>query len=401
MKQGGTIKLRLRLVQVGIIALIFIISFACQKQKAGWQGTVEEENGIRVVTNPAEPLYGELVFELEEDLSIGSVDNENTMFYQIRGIAVNSQNNIYVLDSGNHRIQKYDKDGNYLQTIGRKGEGPGEFMSPYDIVLDEKGNIYVSEGMKMHVFDPKGNSIKDIVLTKFIMGYSTDSEGNIIAFGFVLAERAQNFGVLLINPEGKITKTIAEYPGMSMVSRKGTMFSFTHSYTPQLSFSPIEKKGAVYGYGLEYKLFATDFSGKPSLIIKKDEPAQSITRREKDKIIDDTLESTAEEGREWPRDVVEEGANFPDHRPFFNGIASDDTGRIYVRRLKSVLDESEEAEFDIFGPEGYYLYRTKLSFRPELIKDGSLYRTTYSEETGEYKVIRHRIKNWDQIKVSK
>ena len=388
-----------KFILAGILISIFIITLTCQKEKTGWQGTIEEENSIKVVKNPAKPYYGELTIELEEDLVIGSETDENYMFYQAGSIAVDNQGNIYIVDSGNQRIQKYDKNGNYLQTIGRKGQGPGEFMSPYDIVLDEKGYIYVSEGMKMHVFDPKGNSIKDIVLSNFIMGYSIDSEGNIIAYGFVRAERAQNFGVMLINPEGKITRTIAEYPGMSMVSRKGTMFSFTHEYTSVLSFSPVKKRGAVYGYGLEYKLIVTDFSGEATLIIKKDEPPQSISRREKDKIIDDTLESTAddEHGR-WPRDVVEEGANFPDHRPFFNGVASDDAERIYVRKQKSVLDESEEVEFDIFGPEGYYLYTTKLSFTPELIKDGYLYDTWTSEETGEVRIKRYRIKNWDKIK---
>jgi hypothetical protein len=394
-------KFRFKLVKTFILISIFIMSSGCQKQKTGWQGTIEEENGIRIVNNPAEPMYGELVLELEEDLSIGSVEDENTMFYRIGGIAVDSLGNLFVVDSGNQRVQKFDKDGNYLQTIGRKGQGPGEFMSPYDIFLDEQGNIYVSEGMKMHVFNPKGNSIKDFVLSTFVMKYSVDLEGNIIAYGFLRTERAQNFGVILINPEGKITKTIAEYPGMSMVSRKGTMFSFSHSYTPLLSFSSIEKNGVSYGYGLDYKLYLIDRTGETFLIIKKNEPSQSISRREKDKIITDFLENTAQEGRKWPRDVVEEGANFPDHRPFFSNIASDDKGRLYVRKFKSVLDESKEAEFDIFSAEGYFLYTTKLTIAPELIKDGFLYDTSYSDETGEYKVIRYRIKNWDQIKVSK
>jgi len=387
-----------KFILAGLLIYLVIFSFTCQKQKTGWQGTVEEENGVKVVRNPAEPYYGELTIELEEDLAIGSETDENYMFYQTGGIAADNQGNIYVVDSGNQRIQKYDKNGNYLQTIGRKGQGPGEFERPYDIFLDEQGYIYVSEYRKMHIFDKEGNSIKDPVMPTFLMAYSIGPEGTILASGFVQAERAQNFGVMLINPEGKITKTVAEYPGMSMVSRKGTMFSFSHSYTSQLSFSPVEKKGAAYGYGLEYKLIVTDFSGEATLIIKKDEPAQSVSRREKDKIITDFLESTAEDGREWPRDVVEEGANFPDHRPFFTGMVSDDIGRLYVRRLKSVLDESKEAEFDIFGPEGFYLYRTTLSFMPNLIKDGYLYRTTYSEETGEYKAIRYRIKNWDEIK---
>jgi hypothetical protein len=395
-------KFRFKHVQAGILIFIFIMSLGCQKQKTGWQGTIEEENGIRVVKNPAKPMYGELVLELEEDLSIGSVEDENTLFYRLGEIVVDSQNNIYVMDSGNHRIQKFDKDGNYLQTIGRKGEGPGEFMRPFRIFLDEQGNIYVSEIRKLNLFDSKGNYIKSFVLPTFIMGFTAGPEGNIIGHGFISSEKAQNFGVMILDSEGKIIKNIAEFPGMRTVSRGNSAFSFTHSYRPQLSFSPVEKKGAVYGYGSEYKLIVTDYSGETSLIIEKNEPPQSITRREKDKIIDDTLERTAddEHGR-WPRDVVEEGADFPDHRPFFEGIATDDTGRIYVRKVKSVLDESEEDEMDIFSADGYYLYTTKLNLSRGFIKGGFLYDTSYSEETGEYKVLRYRIKNWDRIKVSK
>jgi hypothetical protein len=389
-------------VQAGILVFFFVISPACQKQKTGWQGLIEEKNGIKVVKNPAEPMYGELILELEEDLTIGSTDDENTLFYRIRDIAVDTQNNIYVMDSGNYRIQKFDKEGNYLQTIGRKGQGPGEFMRPFNIFLDEQGNIYVMELRKLHLFDPKGNYIKSIIPPMFIMGFAAEPEGNIIGHGLISSAKAQNFGVILLDSEGKIIKNIAEFPGLRTISRGDSAFSFTHSYRQQLTFSPVEKKGAIYGYGSEYKLIVTDFSGEPSLIIEKDAPSQSITRREKDKIIDDFLEETADdEGGRWPRDVVEEGADFPGHRPFFKDIASDDTGRIYVKKLRSVMDESEEDEFDIFSADGYFLYTTKLTLSRGFIKAGFLYNTSYSEETGEYKVIRYRIKNWDKIKVSK
>jgi len=250
-------KFRLRLVQVGIIAFIFITYFACQKEKAGWQGTVEEENGIKVVRNPAEPYYGELTVELEENLAVGSLEDENYSFYRIGGIAVDSQGNLFVVDSGNQRIQKFDKDGNYLQTIGRKGQGPGEFMRPFDIFLDQQGNIYLMEIRKLHLFNPQGNFMKSFVPPTFIMGFAVGADRSIIAYGFISSEKAQNFGVMTLDTEGKITKNIAEYSGMKTVSRKGSMFSFTHSYRPQLAFSPVEKKGAVYGYGSEYKLIVT------------------------------------------------------------------------------------------------------------------------------------------------
>jgi hypothetical protein len=54
--------------------------------------------------------------------------------------------------------------------------------------------------------------------------------------------------------------------------------------------------------------------------------------------------------------------------------------------------------FDVFAADGIYLYRTKLPFRPEVIKAGFLYEIRRNEETGDIKIIRHRVKNWDKMK---
>ncbi len=56
--------------------------------------------------------------------------------------------------------------------------------------------------------------------------------------------------------------------------------------------------------------------------------------------------------------------------------------------------ESEEVEFDIFSQEGYYLYKTKIPFTPEVIKNGYFYDHYSSEETGEVKIKRYKVKNW-------
>jgi hypothetical protein len=48
------------------------ISAAGQTAKPVWKGTITTENGVKVVKNPAEPLYGTFAFELEVDLKIGA-----------------------------------------------------------------------------------------------------------------------------------------------------------------------------------------------------------------------------------------------------------------------------------------------------------------------------------------
>jgi hypothetical protein len=77
-----------------------------------------------------------------------------------------------------------------------------------------------------------------------------------------------------------------------------------------------------------------------------------------------------------------------------------DKGRIYVERVKSILDKRKRIQFDIFSRDGYYLYKTDLPFSPELIKDGFLYHILSIEETGGIVLQRFKIHNWAEIKES-
>jgi hypothetical protein len=89
----------------------------------------------------------------------------------------------------------------------------------------------------------------------------------------------------------------------------------------------------------------------------------------------------------------------PDHIGLApEAVAADDANRIYVTKRSSVLDQSKIQETDVFSKDGIYLYRARLPFIPEIIMAGSLYEIRKNDETGDIKIIRHKIKNWDQIK---
>ena len=48
----------------------------------------------------------------------------------VLGIAVDSEDNVYVADTSNHRIQKFDSNGNFITKWGSEGTGNGEFKKP-------------------------------------------------------------------------------------------------------------------------------------------------------------------------------------------------------------------------------------------------------------------------------
>nr|WP_284694664.1 6-bladed beta-propeller [Geomonas sp. Red32] len=61
-------------------------------------------------------------------------------------LATDSDDNLYVGDQGlNHRVLKFDKDGNYLTELKGKGTGNGEFDVPYGIAVDPNRNVYLAD----------------------------------------------------------------------------------------------------------------------------------------------------------------------------------------------------------------------------------------------------------------
>ena len=82
-------------------------------------------------------------------------------FLDPQGVAVDVSGNIFVADSVNHRIQKFDSSGDFLLKIGSNpfgGSEDGEFAFPTGVAVDSLGNIYVVDNNNHRVqkFDSSG-----------------------------------------------------------------------------------------------------------------------------------------------------------------------------------------------------------------------------------------------------
>ena len=70
-----------------------------------------------------------------------------------------SNGNIYITDGYiNSRVAKYDKNGDWVKSWGTKGTGPGQFNLPHAIAIDRNNNIYVGDrtNRRIQVFDTDG-----------------------------------------------------------------------------------------------------------------------------------------------------------------------------------------------------------------------------------------------------
>ncbi len=74
-------------------------------------------------------------------------------------VAWDAAGNIFVADGmGNARIAKFDKDGKFIKSWGKRGTGQGEFANVRSIAVDGQGNVYAADGgnKRVQVFDNNG-----------------------------------------------------------------------------------------------------------------------------------------------------------------------------------------------------------------------------------------------------
>ncbi|MFT3744911.1 MAG: 6-bladed beta-propeller [Pyrinomonadaceae bacterium] len=93
----------------------------------------------------------------------GGEGSGNGQFSRPRGIAVDSKGNIYVADTGNSRVQKFDSDGKFVVALGKPGTAEGEIKEPNGIAVDDAGNIYLTDAAnhKLIKLDPRGQPLKE------------------------------------------------------------------------------------------------------------------------------------------------------------------------------------------------------------------------------------------------
>jgi len=182
-----------------IVIVVFLI-ISCGQPKSAWKGSIEEIDGVTVVKNPKEPIYGEDVLTLEEDLVIGGGVNEvEPAFLSVRTFKIDDEENIYVLDNKAHKIKVFNKTGKLVREFGEKGQGPGELDFPTNIELYSENQLIVfnMRGRKMSLFSRNGEFIKDLPMEKHgrISRIRIDSQGSFYGYSMLREESSRKIKV--------------------------------------------------------------------------------------------------------------------------------------------------------------------------------------------------------------
>lgn len=89
----------------------------------------------------------------------GEHGNEESQFISPRGVAASEDDEIYVCDSSNHRVEVFDNTGIFLHSFGTYGQENGQFDCVADVAVNQFGNIAVTDryNNRIQLFDRHGS----------------------------------------------------------------------------------------------------------------------------------------------------------------------------------------------------------------------------------------------------
>jgi len=110
----------------------------------------------------------------------GSYGSGHGQFIGPFDVAVDTSRNVYVVEvNNNYRVQKFDSNGTFITTWGSYGSGQGQFINPVSLAVDVSGNVYVADLSRIQKFDNSGNFITWWTGVSSARGIDVDVLGNV------------------------------------------------------------------------------------------------------------------------------------------------------------------------------------------------------------------------------
>ncbi len=358
---------------IGLAAALALVMVWNCKGRSAWKGSIETVDGIQVVRNPKAPMYPDGALELREELTIGAAEGaEEYMFIRLRWLFADDQGSIFTLDQRKPQIDVFDRDGRHVRSIGRRGQGPGEFQTPFFIALSPAGEILVGEMGRLSFFDRSGrflrsrdNSVRPLAFVKFL------GNGDTVGTRMVLEEEKPRYEVVLCGPDLE-QKRVLTSSAMPDPSAKYALFTSVVRWDVSAGREVV----CASGEG-DYVLRVFDEGGGLVRKVLRDYDPVPVSEAD----IDRQMKQHGFQSRDE--------VTAPRFLPPISWVYADEEGRTYVSTWQRDPDTGI-ALFNIFDREGRYLCDQRIPGEPLVFKGGKLYTIVEDNEGIQY-VKRYRL----------
>ncbi|MDQ1354209.1 MAG: hypothetical protein QG657_4518 [Acidobacteriota bacterium] len=349
-----------------LLGFVILLSAFCNHQDQGKNTRspgndpalkIEQVDGVKHIYNTIHPSGGSITLELETLIEISSnkIPSDTQAFFD--AAAKDSKQDLFLLDRRASRIYKLIPSGKFEKSFLKKGEGPAETRGTVLSFKVSDPNIWASYVTEFCRFDLDGNFIEKKLFKRqygllehvdekrFITSYDT-YEGKVKT-GQVCALMDTDENLLM-----KLYERRNPDIGYSSIKLEKKDFLFVSSTSPRLcyTYNPFNKLGYFF-YNFDYSIHLVGLDGKVDRIIHKESKPVEITEADFERIL------AGFKRMGWPQHYLDAYKKNPPEKflPVIRKICLLPRGYFAVIRSLNY----EQDEFDIFDPEGRFIYIIK------------------------------------------
>jgi len=326
------------------------------------------KEGVKTLTNPNYPRDGRFTGRLIEEMSCGEEANPDAaMLNKPLDLKIDDQGHVYVMDWGDIHIKVYDGQGRFIRTIGRQGQGPGEFGTPAFFDLMTGGKICVVDGRQRRVMilSNEGQYISGFPFEGFFRSLAIDGQDRLFLAKWAAAE------------ELKLSTEFREVPYITSIFRTDAsgkeMVHLTDFLGEVWVMKAMSGGGIMGGGGLYTIIWGVNRQGK---FYGGFNEIYRLGAYGPDGKIEFTF------GREFTPLKNSQYKGLPGQKKampaFTRTILFDEEENLWLELYK---DEATKGfTYDVFSPEGIYLKQVKLDQRIYQFKNGRVYSIVRPED---------------------
>lgn len=356
--------------------LVFCGPWLAENVHAGEEVVID---GVTHIRNGRTPLLGSEVLTLEELWRAGGEDDE-TIFGSIVAATTDRAGNVYLLDAQLSVVNVYSSEGEYLRSLSREGEGPGEIRRGRDILFLPDSTIGVVHffGGKVVRFDTEG-----IPAELLILGGDDPTKGgfrnlrnlrvrggNLVACGGIMAASpggtARRTSYLAsITDEGSEKARYLEKSTETAFGRRE--FIEKDAYFADDERWALGPHGKVYAAPQRdrYEIHVYAPNGKLIRVIEREYEPRKRTQKEKDQVVEGVVMIINGE-RVYPDAKIEDCA------PCISGLWVADDGTLRVENSHGSFDQQDGimVTYDVFDAGGHFQKQVSLACEGDGQEDG-------------------------------
>lgn len=401
-----------------LCALIVAVATSATAQSPARSAAVRDSAGIHVIDNPrpAWPSGKAWTLSTTPALSIGP-GGAPYAFARIAGATRLADGRIVVAERAAHELRFFDATGRHLTTVGRKGQGPGEFTDIGTVMRLPGDSLAVESLRYTSIFAPDGRFVRqvrygpfdpEIVEVPFVAVIGRFPDGTAIVGDFPqgrhgprgAARWIDSSSLLLVQANGAVNRFLERVPAIAFGAA-------VNAPTP-LTFGPemvhASAAGHLYlGFSDQYTLRQYDASWTLKRIIRRAWTPRPLSQVDLDSYVNSWMSMWSKEtGVRRERDrLAQLNAPYPDALPAFADLLASPSGVLWLRepdltRAATCACLSAEpltpSTWSVFDADGVWLGQSNMPARFTPTEVGEDYVLGYARDANEaLRVVMYRI----------